>query len=110
MFFKQTQYTCSEYSINFWNFKRCLGKTLFITISFEHITGLKVIATNPDIITQNARVQANSINSFPTKPSKKPIGKKTDASVVVMTTTAKPISFMDFILASKLVKPFEQYL
>ena len=54
--------------------------------------GVKVKATNHEKRKQKARVQANSINSFPKKPSMKPIGKNTDAKVIVIATTAKPIS------------------
>ncbi|BBJ31169.1 MAG: hypothetical protein IRF12RH_03955 [Rickettsia helvetica] len=59
------------------NFTKNFGKSVlcFVTIRLD-IIGVKVKATNPENKTQNAKVQANSINNFPIKPSIKPTGIK----------------------------------
>ncbi len=61
--------------------------------SFEHIIGDSVSATKPDTITAPASVSANSVNSLPVRPLMKATGAYTAASVIVIATTAKPISF-----------------
>ena len=40
----------------------------------EHIIGDNVTATTPEMITEPARVKANSRNSAPVTPPRKPIG------------------------------------
>ncbi|MNP03939.1 hypothetical protein D3C76_958380 [compost metagenome] len=42
--------------------------------SLEHIIGDRVRATMPEMITAPARVRANSRNSAPVRPSRKPMG------------------------------------
>ena len=49
--------------------------------------GDRVSAITPDTITAPARVNANSMNSVPVRPPRKPIGAYTAASVSVITTT-----------------------
>ncbi len=55
--------------------------------------GERVSATKPDTSTAPASVRANSMNSLPVRPVMKATGAYTAASVRVMATTAKPISF-----------------
>ena len=58
----------------------------------EHIIGESVRAITPDTITEPASVKANSLNSEPVNPPRKPIGAYTAASVMVMETTGPTIS------------------
>ncbi len=48
--------------------------------------GDSVIATTPEISTATASVNANSRNSTPVRPERKPIGAYTTASVMVIPT------------------------
>ena len=50
------------------------------------MTGERVSATRPDMITAMASVNANSLNSTPVSPDRKPMGAYTAASVIVMET------------------------
>ena len=54
--------------------------------------GDKVSATKPDTTTAPASASANSPNNLPVRPGVKAKGANTAASVMVMATTAKPIS------------------
>ena len=56
--------------------------------------GVSVSATKPDTITAAATVIANSVNSCPVLPVMNTSGVNTAASVMVMATTAKPISLL----------------
>ena len=58
----------------------------------EHIIGDSVSAITPDTITEPASVKANSRNSEPVRPPRKPIGAYTAASVMVMEITGPTIS------------------
>jgi hypothetical protein len=58
----------------------------------EHIIGDSVSAITPDTITEPASVKANSRNSEPVRPPRKPIGAYTAASVIVMEMTGPTIS------------------
>ena len=62
----------------------------------EHIIGDSVSAITPDTITEPASVKANSRNSVPVTPPRKPIGAYTAASVIVMETTGPTISRAPF--------------
>ncbi len=61
--------------------------------STEHIIGDSVRATKPDTSTAPASVRANSMKSLPVRPVMKATGAYTAASVSVIATTAKAISF-----------------
>ena len=56
------------------------------------IIGVIVSATMPEMITEAARVTANSRNSAPVRPPVKASGVNTAASVIVMAMTADEIS------------------
>ena len=58
----------------------------------EHIIGDSVSAITPETITEPASVKANSRNSEPVRPPRKPIGAYTAASVMVMEMTGPTIS------------------
>ena len=60
--------------------------------STEHIIGDSVSAITPDTITEPASVKANSRNSEPVRPPRKPIGAYTAASVIVIEITGPTIS------------------
>lgn len=60
--------------------------------STEHIIGDSVSAMMPDTITEPASVKANSRNSAPVRPPRKPIGAYTAASVMVIEITGPTIS------------------
>ena len=65
---------------------------LFDLIMRLVIIGVRVRATKPENNTQNAKVHANSMKSLQRKPSMRPIGRNTEATVIVIATIAKPIS------------------
>lgn len=65
----------------------------------EHIIGDSVNAITPDTITEPASVNANSRNSAPVRPPRKPMGAYTAASVIVMETTGPTISRAPFVAA-----------
>ena len=69
--------------------------------NLEHIMGDKVRATKPDTITEPASANANSVNKRPVRPGVNAKGAYTAASVMVMATTAKPISLAPRMDASK---------
>ncbi|MNV69251.1 hypothetical protein D3C71_1621550 [compost metagenome] len=54
--------------------------------------GVSVSATNPETSTAPASANANSMNRRPVRPVAKASGAYTVTSVIVMATTAKPIS------------------
>ena len=58
----------------------------------EHIIGERVRAITPETMTEPASVNANSRNSEPVRPPRKPIGAYTAASVMVMEMTGPTIS------------------
>ncbi len=68
--------------------------------SFEHIIGVSVSATKPEISTEPASVSANSRNRRPVLPGANAIGAYTAVSVSVMAMTANPISFVPLIAAA----------
>ena len=70
-----------------------------------HIIGVRVSATKPETITAPASVSANSANSRPVRPGVNASGANTAASVIVMATTAKPISLTPLSAAWNGVKP-----
>ncbi|MCY1352082.1 hypothetical protein D9M71_157730 [compost metagenome] len=59
----------------------------------------------PEMITAPARVKANSLNSAPVRPLRKPIGAYTAARVMVMVTTGTAISRAPSMAASNGVLP-----
>ncbi|MNP36119.1 hypothetical protein D3C76_1294830 [compost metagenome] len=73
--------------------------------SRAHIIGDRVRATIPEMITAPARVNANSLNRAPVRPSRKPIGAYTAARVMVIETTGIAISLAPSSAASKGVLP-----
>ncbi len=54
--------------------------------------GVRVSATKPDTSTAPASASANSMNRRPVRPVANASGAYTVTSVMVMATTAKPIS------------------
>ena len=60
--------------------------------STEHIIGVRVSATKPDTSTAPASASANSMNRRPVRPVANASGAYTVTRVMVMATTAKPIS------------------
>ena len=62
----------------------------------EHIIGDSVSAMTPETITAPASVKANSRNSEPVRPPRKPIGAYTAASVMVIEITGPTISRAPF--------------
>ncbi|MNJ68756.1 hypothetical protein D3C77_650310 [compost metagenome] len=73
--------------------------------SRAHIIGDRVRATMPEMITAPARVRANSLNSAPVRPSRKPMGAYTAARVMVIDTTGMAISLAPSSAASNGVLP-----
>ena len=67
--------------------------------SLLHIMGESVSATKPDTTTEPASASANSANKRPVRPGVKASGAYTAASVSVMASTAKPISFAPWMAA-----------
>ncbi|MNT21441.1 hypothetical protein D3C72_1567800 [compost metagenome] len=59
----------------------------------------------PEITTAPARVRANSLNSAPVRPVRKPIGAYTAARVMVIEITGMAISRAPSIAASSGVLP-----
>ncbi len=75
----------------------------------EHIMGDRVRATKPETSTAPARVRANSMKSLPVRPVMKATGAYTAARVMVMATTAKPISRAPSRAACRRGMPFSMW-
>ena len=73
--------------------------------SLLHIMGVSVSATKPETSTAPASVSANSTNSRPVRPGVKASGANTAASVSVIATTAKEISFTPLKAARRGLRP-----
>ena len=68
--------------------------------SLEHIMGESDKATTPETMTEPAKASANSANSRPVRPGVNAKGANTATSVMVMATTAKPISLTPLMAAA----------
>ena len=81
-----------------------LSRSFMLSI-FEHIIGVSVSATKPEISTAPASVSANSVNSLPVRPGVNATGANTATRVRVMATMAKPISLLPLSAASRRGSP-----
>ena len=76
----------------------------------EHITGVRTMATNPEIKTAPANANANSSNNLPILPGENITGINTATNVNVIATTANPTSEIAFFAASIGDTPLSRYL